>query len=112
MVFTPRELQPLVTYRYALNGAPSENSINVGRSMKPLISTTKWQENRLVITTLLPYQDPKTGQWRESKLIQTLWLEAANNPPWEPRLIVETYREGVLGGLSSTNRTAYSKGYR
>ncbi|MDX2067082.1 MAG: sulfatase-like hydrolase/transferase [Haliscomenobacter sp.] len=112
VVFTPRELQPLVTYRYALNGAPCENSINVGRSMKPLVSTTKWQDNRLVITTLLPYQDPKTGQWREYKLIQTLWLEAANNPPWEPRLIVETYREGVLGGLSSTNRTAYSKGYR
>lgn len=112
VLFTPRELQPLVTYRYGLNGAPSENSINVGRSMKPLVSTTKWQENRLVITTLLPYQDPKSGQWRESKMIQTLWLEAANNPPWEPRLIVETYREGVLGGLSSTNRTAYSKGYR
>lgn len=112
VVFTPRELQPLVTYHYALNGAPSENSINVGRSMKPLVSTTKWQENRLVITTLLPYQDPKTGQWRESKMIQTLWLEAASNPPWEPRLMVETCREGVLGGLSSTNRTAYSKGYR
>lgn len=112
VVFTPRELQPLVTYRYALNGAPSENSINVGRSMKPRVSTAKWQENRLVITTMLPYQDPKTGQWREYKMIQTLWLEAANNPPWEPRLIVETYREGVLGGLSSTNRTAYSKGYR
>lgn len=112
VVFTPRELQPLVTYRYALNGAPCENSINVGRSTKPLVSTAKWQENRLVITTLLPYQDPKIGQWRESKLIQTLWLEAASNPPWEPRLIVETYREGVSGGLSSTNRTAYSKGYR
>jgi hypothetical protein len=112
VLFTPRELQPLVNYRYALNGAPSENSINVGRSMKPLVSTAKLQENRLVITTLLPYQDPKSGQWRESKMIQTLWLEAANNPPWEPRLIVETYREGVLGGLSSTNRTAYSKGYR
>jgi hypothetical protein len=112
VLFTPRELQPLVTYSYGLNGAPSENNINVGRGMKPLVSTTKWQENRLVITTLLPYQDPKSGQWRESKMIQTLWLEAAGNPPWEPRLIVETYREGVLGGLSSTNRTAYSKGYR
>jgi arylsulfatase A-like enzyme len=110
--FTPRELQPIINYRYALNGTASENAVNVGRGMNPNSSTTRWEENRLVITTALPYQDPATGKWNECKMIQTLWLEDATNAPWEPRLVIETYREGVLGGLSSTNRTVYSKGYR
>jgi arylsulfatase A-like enzyme len=112
VVFTPRENQPIVNYRYALNGSPTENTINMGRSMKPLISSTKWQDNKLMITTLFPYQDPKTGSWFQSKMTQTLWLETPTVAPWEPTLIVEIYREGVLGGLSSTNRTVYSRGYR
>lgn len=112
VVFTPRELQPIINYRYALTGAATENAVSTGRGMKPFVSTTKWQENRLVITTTLPYQNPKNGQWNDYKLVQTLWLEDATNAPWEPRLVVETYREGVLGGLNSTNRTIYSKGYR
>ncbi len=112
IVFAPRELQPTVNYRYALNGSSTENNINVGRSMKPLISNTKWQENKLVITTLFPYQNPQNGAWLQSKVIQTLWLETPTDAPWEPKIIVETFREGVLGGLSSTNRTVYAKGYR
>jgi hypothetical protein len=102
----------MVQYHYALNDTSTENSINTGRSQTPFISTAKWQENRLVITTSIPYQDPKNGAWQQGKMIQTLWLEDATNAPWEPRLIVETFREGALGGLSSTNRTVYSKGYR
>ncbi len=112
VVFNPRELQETVQYRYAMNGTATKNSINTGRSQKPSVSTAKWQENRLVITTTLPYQNPKNGLWKEHKTIQTLWLEDATNAPWEPKLVVETFREGVLGGLSSTNRTVYSKGYR
>jgi arylsulfatase A-like enzyme len=112
VVFTPRENQPIVNYRYALNGLSTENNINMGRSMKPLISSTKWQDNKLVITTLFPYQDPKNGAWFQSKMTQTLWLETPTDAPWEPKLIVETYREGVLGGIGSTNQTVYSKGYR
>lgn len=112
VVFNPRELQEMVQYRYALNGTSTENSINTGRSQKPSVSTAKWQDNRLVITTTLPYQNPKNGMWQEHKTIQTLWLEDATNAPWEPKLVVETFRVGVLGGISSTNRTVYSKGYR
>ena len=112
VVFNPREIQPLLTYHYSLDGSPTENTINMGRGTKPLISTTKWQENRLVITTLFPYQDPKNGVWLKSKVTQTLWLEEPTTAPWEPALAVETFREGVAGGLSSTNRTIYTKGYR
>lgn len=112
VVFTPRELQETVNYRYALNGTNTENSILTGRSSKPFVSTTKWKNNRLEITTIIPFQNPKNGAWYESKVTQTLWLENGINAPWEPRLVVETFREGVLGGLSSINRTVYSKGYR
>lgn len=112
VVFTARELQPTITYHYALNGSATENSISMGRTVKPFVSKTKWEENRLVITTTIPYHDPRSGAWHDSKMIQTLWLEDATNAPWEPRLVVETYREGVTGGISSTNRTVYTKGYR
>ncbi len=112
VVFTPREGQPLIVYRYASDGSNTENNINVGRSLKPRVSSTKMEDNRYVITTLFPYQESHSGPWREYKMIQTMWLETPVNPPWEAALIVETYRDGVLGGLPSTNRTLYSKGYR
>ncbi|MCX6207448.1 MAG: sulfatase-like hydrolase/transferase [Bacteroidetes bacterium] len=112
VVFTPREIQPLVNFQYALDGSSTENTINIGRGNLTTISSTKWQNNKLVITTLFPYQDPRTGKWQKSKVIQTMWLEEPANEPWEASLVVETYREAVLGGLSSTNRTIYSKGYR
>jgi arylsulfatase A-like enzyme len=112
VVFTPRELQPTISYHFTLDGSPNENKINLGRSQKPIISSTKWQENRLVITSLFPVQDPKSEVWNNCKMTQTLWLEAATNAPWEPTLIVETKRESIWGGLTSINRTVYSRGYR
>jgi hypothetical protein len=111
VVFTPRELQPTVSYHFTIESS-TENNINTGRSQKPVVSTTKWQENRLIITSLFPIQDPNRGVWQNSKMTQTLWLEAATNAPWEPNLIVETKRESILGGFTSTNRTVYSRGYR
>lgn len=112
VVFIPREIQQLVHYRYAMDGTKSENNILMGRSGKPIVSTSKWKENRMIITSLYPFQDSKTGTWHSSKVTQTLWLEPASRTPWEATLIVETTREGLFGGLSSTNRTVYTKGYR
>ncbi len=112
VVFGPRDLQPIVTYNYALDNSTSENIITMGRGIDPLTSTTEWKGDKLAITTLFPYQNPNNGEWHKSKMVQTLWLETSKKRPWEPTLIVETYREGVLGGLSSTNRTTYTKGYR
>ena len=112
VAFTPRELQATVLYHFALNGSVSENEVNMGRSGNTTFSTAVWEGNRLVITTTYPYQDPTTSQWLTSKTIQTLWLQAISSPPWEPSLVVETKREGVLGGLTNITRTVYSKGYR
>lgn len=112
VVFIPRDFQQLVRYRFALDGATSKNNVLTGREGKPITSTTRWEGNRLVITSTYPFQDTKTGNWLESKMTQTLWLEPPTRTPWEPTLVVETTREGLMGGLTSTNRTIYTKGYR
>lgn len=112
VVFQPRELQPPIRYRFALDGSKTEQSISMGRTGKPGVATAAWDGDRLVLTTVAPFQDPRNGQWLEHKLTQTLWLQPAALTPFEPLLVVETSREGVLGGLPSTNRTIYSKGYR
>lgn len=110
--FTPRDLQPLIRLKYALNGSKTENNVNLGHSDNTTSSTCKWENNRLVITTIYVYFDSKTKQKKESKVVQTLWLSAATAAPWEPVLIVETNREAVSDGLSATNRTVYTRGYR
>jgi arylsulfatase A-like enzyme len=112
VIFVPREIQPLVRYRYALDGSKTENAVNMGRTGPAPTSTTAWDGNRLVITTLYPFQDPKNGRWLTNKVTQTMWLQPATGTPWEPSLVVETTRSGALGGPPSTNRTVYSRGYR
>ena len=111
VIFVPREIQPPLRYRYALDGSETKNIITIGRSGPPPTSTCKWEKNRLIITTNYPFQNPKDGKWMTGKVIQTMWLQYAKGTPWEPSLVVETTRIGVLNGLTSTNRTTYSKGY-
>lgn len=112
VVFTARELQPLLNYQFSLKGVTSQNTINMGHGDVNLNSTCKWEDNRLVISTIFPFQNPKDKTNQRCKVIQTLWLETPTNAPWEPPLIVETVVEGVLGGVTTTNRTVYNKGYR
>jgi arylsulfatase len=112
VVFIPRDFQQLVNYKFALDGTDSSNYVLTGRENKPIVSSTKWENNRLVITSTYPYYDTKNGEWTSSKVTQTLWLEPPTKTPWEPTLIVETTREGLFNGLTTTNRTVYTKGYR
>ena len=56
----------------------------MGRTGNPPASTTAWDGNRLVITTLYPFQDPETGELRRQKVVQTLWLALPAGTPWEP----------------------------
>jgi arylsulfatase len=110
--FRPREIQPLIKYRYDLDGNPTKNRVNMGRSAPPTVSTTTWEGNRLRINTNYPFINPKTGKQEMSEVIQTLWLEPATRTPFEPKLVVETTRKAALNGKSSTNRTVYNRGYR
>lgn len=109
--FTAREIQPLQRYQYPLDGSQAESRVTMGRSEHPPICSGEWEGNRLVLTTRFAFQGPE-GVWREALQTQTLWLEAAPGTPWEPLLVVETARPGVLGGQTVTNRTYYNRGYR
>ena len=112
VIFLPREIQPLVRYRFALDGSETKNAVLMGRTGPAPTSTTAWNGNRLVITTLYPFQDPEDGRWLTNKVTQTMWLQPATDTPWESTLVVETTRDGALGGPPSTNRTVYTRGYR
>jgi len=112
VLFVPREIQPAVRYRFALDGSETEHAVTMGRTGPAPTSTTAWDADRLVIRTLYPFQNPADGRWLTSEVTQTLWLRPANGTPFEPSLVVETTRGGVLGGPPSTNRTVYRRGYR
>lgn len=109
VIFVPREVQPPIRYRFALDGSEVQNAVAMGRTGQAPTSTTAWDGDRLVIMTQYSFQDPGDGSWDTSEVTQTMWLQPANRTPWEPYLVVETTRAGAL---PSTNRTIYNKGYR
>ncbi len=74
------------------------------------MSKTTWDGDRLVIRTRYPFQIPDDTRWLASEVTQTLWLQPASGPPFEPSLVVETLRGGALDGPSSTTRTVYTRG--
>jgi len=111
IIFVPREIQPPMRYRYSLDGSETQNKVTIGRSWPSPSSTANWEGNRLVIRTSFPFINPQDGNLMKAKMIQTVWLQYAKRTPWEPSLVVETTRIGVLGGITSTNRTFYTKGY-
>lgn len=118
VMFVPREIQPLVRYRFALDGSETENAVTMGRTGPPPVSTTAWDGDRLVITTRYPFENPDAeatdadAPWLESVLTQTFWLQPASGPPFEPSLVIETVRGKALGGPASTTRSVYTRGYR
>jgi hypothetical protein len=112
VIFVPREGQPLVRYRYALDGSKSKNPVHMGRTGPAPTSTAGWDGDRLVITTQVPFQHPDDGQWIKQKIVRTMWLQPPTESPWEPALVVETERSAALHGMPSTNRTVYRRGYR
>jgi arylsulfatase len=112
VVFAPREIQPTVRYRFALDGSETENAVTLGRTGLPPTSTAAWEGGRLVITTVYPFQNPADASWHTSEVTQTMWLQPGTRTPWEPSLVVETTRGAALDGPASTTRTVYVRGYR
>ena len=109
--FSRGDLQPPIRYRFAIDGSETRNEIMMGRGMQEQLSTTSWDGDRLVITTLSEVGEG-TGEERIlSETTHTLSLQppSAGRAAWPPSLIVETVRGGVLGGSSSTTRTVYSR---
>lgn len=91
--FSRGDLQPPLKFTYLPGDGTTENVVMVGQGAQRQISSSRWSDCRLVITTRFPAD----GALAEATVTQTLWLEAS-------ALIVETAR-----GTAGANRTVYRK---
>jgi len=103
MFFARGDMQPPLRFVFALDGSETKNSVMMGRGIQTQTSKTAWEGDKLVITTTHSFAHPETGQPLTSEVKRTLTLESPTS------LIIETTRNGVLGGPSSTTRTVYRK---
>ncbi len=107
--YTRADLQPPLTFRYALDGSEGVNTLLMGRGVQLQRSTTTWDGGKLVITTVSEFESPEDGRTMTSEVEHTLWLVPAPLPAWPPTLVVEVIRSGALGGNPSTTRTVYTR---
>jgi hypothetical protein len=109
--FTRADLQPPIKYRFALDGSETRNVILMGRGMQEGVSTTAWEGDSLVITTIYDVVDDGSGERIRCDVVHTLSLEPppAGRAAWPPSLVVETVRCGALGGPPSTTRTVFTR---
>jgi hypothetical protein len=97
------DMQPPLKFVYALDGSETRNTVMMGRGVQVQASTTAWDSDRLVITTVHSFTDPVSRGPATVTVKQTLSVALPTS------LVVETTRSGALGGPSSTTRTVYRK---
>ena len=97
------DMQPPLKFVYALDGSATRNSVMMGRGIQTLSSMTKWQGDKLAITTIFPFVDPDSARAMTIEVTQVLSLESPAS------LVVETTRAATLGGPANTTRTVYRK---
>jgi len=107
--YTRAELQPTLKFHYSLAGSETRNTVLLGRGMQVQVSTTAWEGDMLVITTMYSEPDAGDGQTVTCEVRQTLSLQAPRLAAWSPSLAIETTRCGALGGPPSTTWTVYSR---
>lgn len=102
--FSRYDMQPPLKFTYALDGSETRNTVMVGEGVLEQFSHAAWNGASLVITTIHVVANPAgAGDSLRVEVTQRLSLESP------ARLIVETTRAGVLGGLPTTTRTVYTK---
>ena len=101
--FVRGDLQPPLSFRFALDGSETINTVLMGRGTQKQTSATIWNGNTLVITTKHDFAHPTTGAPTVSETRQALTLQSPTT------LLVETTRVGVLGGPTSTSKTVLTK---
>jgi hypothetical protein len=110
MFFSPGDLQPPLRFRYALDGSETRNVVMVGRGMQAQIASARWQGESLVI--VVRHVDPSADEGRgvTAEVRHVLSYEPTFREAHPPVLVIETTRQGILGGRSSTTRTVYTRG--
>jgi hypothetical protein len=101
--FSRYDLQPPLTFTYALDGSESRNAVNMGRGEQVDTSRARWEGQTLIITTTYHVQGHGAAKPFTAELTRRLTLESPTT------LVVEVSRAGVLGGRASTTRSIYRK---
>jgi hypothetical protein len=102
--FSRYDMQPALRFLYALDGTETKNTVMAGHGFEEQRSRVTWNNSSLVITTTYRVGNPAgSGDSLRVEVTRTISLESPT------RLLVETRRAGVLGGPSTTTRTAYTK---
>jgi hypothetical protein len=101
--FAPGDLQPPLKFVYALDGSETKNSVMMGRGIQTQVSRTRWDGDKLIITTRHAFVDPGSGKTMTMDVTQTLSLESP------AVLLVEATRAGVLGGEPTSTKARYKK---
>lgn len=102
--FSRYDMQPPLKFTYALDGSETRNTVMMGEGVQEQFSRATWNGTTLVITTVHVVANPTgAGDSLHVEVTQRLSLESPT------RLIAETTRAGVLGGLPITTRTVYTK---
>ena len=95
LFFSRSDMQPPLRFSYLPGEGTTENVVMVGQGAQRQISTARWEDCRLVITTRHLVDGSASG---EVTVLQTLWLES------EANLVVEIAR-----GAANPNRTVYRR---
>lgn len=109
VLYRPRDFQPTLKFRCALDGTESRDTIMMGRGIEILVSTAAWEGNKLVITTKHPVPEAEGAGTNACVVTRTLSLEPPQQAVGEASLVIETTRCAVLGGMPSTTRVVYTR---
>ena len=109
VLYRPRDYQPTLKLRYALDGSESRNAFLMGRGLQVQVSTAAWHTDELVITMVHTVPDVEEGKTVRCEVTQTLSLQPPQQAVGESTLVIETTRCGVLGGFPSTTETVYQR---
>jgi len=107
--YSRADLQPILKFRYSLDGSETRNTVLMGRGPQLQVSTTAWQDDNLVITTVHSEPDAGGGQDVTCEVTQTLSLQPPRLAAWPASLVVETTRCGAFDGPPSTTRSVYTR---
>jgi hypothetical protein len=102
--FSRYDLQPPLHFTFALDGSETKNSVMLGEGVQEQFSRARWDGATLVITTVHVFPNPAGAS--DSLRVEVTRRLALESPT---RLVAETTRAGVLGGLPTTTRTVYTK---
>lgn len=102
-VFSRYDLQPPLTFSYALDGSESQNGVMMGRGQQTDSSRARWDGPALLIVTTSRVAERGAGAPFTVEVTRRLSLKSPTT------LVVDVTRGGVLGGPASTTRSVYRK---